>query len=154
MAVSGSFRFKKVVQGSFMKQCSISRPLILAVDDNIDNLWLLSMSLELFGLSHICIDQGKYAVEAAKRYHPELILLDIVMSDLAGIAVANSLRAEPMTSDIPIIGMTAMVTWEYPECLPIHIFDKFLTKPYMLDDLEGIITGCLSKTNSCLAIPA
>ena len=131
-----------------MKQCSVPRPLILAVDDNYDNLWLLSLALELFGLSHICIDQGKYVLEAVTRYRPELILLDLVMSDVDGIELANSLKSEAATSNIPIVGITAMVTWKYPKCLPIHIFDKFLTKPYMLEDLERAVAGCLDPTSS------
>lgn len=138
-----------------MKPSSIRRPLILAVDDDPDNLWLMSLALELFGFSNICIDQGKYALEAAKRYQPEVILLDVVMQDISGIELANCLKSEPATFDIPIVGITALVTWKYPKCLPIEIFDGFLTKPYMLDDLQQLITSYLKQDAPyCLAISA
>lgn len=137
-----------------MKRSS-SPPLVLAVDDEPDNLWLMSSALELFGFSNICIGQSKYVMEAAKRYQPEVILLDLVMKGVSGIELANRLKTEPMTSSIPIIGVTALVTWEYPKCLPIEIFDGFLTKPYMLDDLQHLIAAYLRKEAPyCLAISA
>ncbi|MEM1251851.1 MAG: response regulator [Cyanobacteria bacterium P01_H01_bin.21] len=138
-----------------MEQRTISQPLVLAVDDDLDNLWLMSLALELFGLSSICIDQARYALVAAKRYQPKIILLDLVMKDTSGIELANRLKAEPTTANIPIVGVTALVTWEYPKCLPIEIFDGFLTKPYMLDDLQHLITTHINKKAPyCLAIGA
>ncbi|MEO0348440.1 MAG: response regulator [Cyanobacteria bacterium P01_A01_bin.15] len=128
-----------------MNHPSLPRPLVLAVDDNLDNLWLLSMALEMFGFSHICINQSQYVMEAAKRYQPDLILLDLVMADINGIEVANYLKVEPTTVNIPIVGVTAMVTYDYPKCLPIEIFDSFLTKPYLLDDLQDLVKASLKK---------
>lgn len=135
-----------------MNQHINPRPLVLAVDDNLDNLWLLSLALEMFNVSHICIDQGKYVLEAAKRYQPELILLDLVMPDINGIEIANYLKVEPTTAAIPIVGVTAMVSDDYPRCLPIEIFDGFLTKPYLLDDLKRlVVTHLEKKAPYCLA---
>lgn len=128
------------------------RPLVLAVDDNLDSLWLLSLVLEMFDVAHICIDQGRYVLEAAKRYQPELILLDLVMPDVNGIEIATYLKNEPTTATIPIVGITAMVSDDYPRCLPIEIFDGFLTKPYILDDLQRLVTTHLEKKAPyCLA---
>lgn len=132
-----------------MKHGSIERPLILAVDDDLDNLWLMSLALDLFGFSNICIDRSEYVLEAAKRYQPELILLDLVMPTMDGIEVANCLKADFVTSNIPIIGITALVAWKYPDCLPIEIFDGFLTKPYMLDDLQHLINTHLKRQALC-----
>ncbi|MGD1857817.1 MAG: two-component system response regulator [Leptolyngbyaceae cyanobacterium] len=138
-----------------MKQSNITQPCIVAVDDDLDNLWLMSVALELFGLYNICIDQGQYVLEAVKRYQPELVLLDLVLGGISGIEIANQLKAEPTTSHIPIIGITAMVTWEYPKCLPIEVFDGFMTKPYLLDDLQRLVNTYLDKQAPyCLALSA
>ena len=134
-----------------MRQINISHPLILAVDDNSDNLLLLSLALELFGFSCLCLNRAKYAVDLARYFQPQLILLDIVMADISGIDVAKFLKVEPQTAEIPLVGMTAMVTHQYPRCWPIHIFDDFLTKPYLLDDLEHTISRHLGNKQKSTA---
>lgn len=122
------------------------QPLVLAVDDNSDNLWLLSLALEFSGFSCICLSCGEEVVAAAKQVRPQLILLDIVMAGISGLEVASCLKAEPETSDIPIVGMTAMVTHVYPQSWLPHFFDEWLTKPYLLDDLEDLVSRYLQRS--------
>lgn len=126
-----------------MNQVNNLHPLVLAVDDNFDNLLLLSYTLELLGFSYLCLDHGRRVVDTAKRFQPTIIILDIVMADISGIEVAKSLRAEPATAHIPLIGTTAMATQDYPSRWPIQIFDEFLIKPYLLGDLEKILSNHL-----------
>ena len=105
------------------------RPLILAVDDSSDNLWVLSgllkdqYRLKLAG-------SGEKALQIARGTPtPDLILLDVMMPGLSGYEVCRQLKAAPQTRDIPIIFLTAMAGTEDEKAgLALGAAD-FITKP-------------------------
>jgi putative two-component system response regulator len=82
-------------------------PKILLVDDEPNNLKLLQQILKPF-YHLIFANCGNKAIEAAKSHQPDLILLDIMMPDISGIEVCQTLKADPQTSAIPVIFVTAM----------------------------------------------
>ncbi len=80
---------------------------ILLVDDEHNNLKLLQQILKekyqlIFALN------GKNALDAVNKHHPDLILLDIMMPDMNGYEVCQQLKANPQTENIPVIFVTAM----------------------------------------------
>ena len=77
--------------------------LILAVDDNEDNLQLISQLLLIMNCCFITATDGKSAITMAQTYKPKLILLDMMLPDLSGIEVANYLKQDPQTKEILII---------------------------------------------------
>ena len=86
---------------------SASRPLILIVDDNATNIDLLVRTLKTdynLGIAK----NGSKALEYAGKYHPDLVLLDIMMPEMDGYEVCNRLKADQETQSIPIIFITAM----------------------------------------------
>jgi two-component system, cell cycle response regulator DivK len=56
-------------------QPAMERPLVLAADDDEDNLLVLTHALNLFGFAHICTTKGQLVVELAQTYQPELNLV-------------------------------------------------------------------------------
>ncbi|MEA5553826.1 PleD family two-component system response regulator [Anabaena cylindrica UHCC 0172] len=82
--------------------------LILIVDDNPDNLRLLSKMLESKGFKVKKTVSGKVAIQAAKLEPPDLILLDINMPDINGYEVCRQLKAQTETANIPIIFISAL----------------------------------------------
>lgn len=84
---------------------------ILVIDDEGDLLKLTRTRLEAGGYKVLTLDGGDHAVEFAKREKPDLILLDIVMPDKNGCDVCRELKADTVTSGIPVIIFTA----QYPE---------------------------------------
>ena len=105
------------------------RPLILAVDDSSDNLWVLSGLLKNQYRVKLA-GSGEKALQIARGSPtPDLILLDVMMPDLSGYEVCHQLKAAPATRDIPIIFLTAMSGTEDEKVgLALGAAD-FITKP-------------------------
>ena len=105
------------------------RPLILAVDDSSDNLWVLSGLLkDLYRVK--LAGSGEKALQIARSTPPpDLILLDVMMPGMSGHEVCRQLKAEPATRHIPIIFLTAMTGTEDEKVgLALGAAD-FITKP-------------------------
>jgi len=105
------------------------RPLILAVDDSSDNLWVLSGLLKDQYRVKLA-GSGEKALQIARGSPaPDLILLDVMMPGMSGHEVCRQLKAEPATRHIPIIFLTAMTGTEDEKVgLALGAAD-FITKP-------------------------
>jgi len=89
----------------------VEKKLILLVDDEKDYCYFMSRNLEARGeFSVIFSHEGQEAINLAKKEHPDLILLDIVLPGISGTDVANVLFDDPKTRRIPIIFLTAVIT--------------------------------------------
>jgi adenylate cyclase len=82
-------------------------PLILIVDDVADNLEILQLRLESRGYEVILAGDGEEALATIRERHPDLVLLDIMMPKLDGIAAVKALKADPGLPFIPVILVTA-----------------------------------------------
>jgi DNA-binding response OmpR family regulator len=80
---------------------------ILAVDDEPHILKLISFSLSSHGFDVLEATDGLSAVAVAKREHPDLILLDVMMPALDGYEACRRIKADPATADIPVFMLTA-----------------------------------------------
>ncbi len=90
----------------------LEKPVILVVDDNPDNLTLMSGLLKARYRVKIAIHGEKALTIAQTDAPPDLILLDIMMPGMDGYTVCRHLKANPRTSDIPVIFLTARVEIE------------------------------------------
>ncbi|MBW4633968.1 MAG: response regulator [Iphinoe sp. HA4291-MV1] len=130
---------------SDQKKQNSQPPLILAVEDNEDNLLLLSYALELLGCKLICQKDSSTTLLVAKEYQPDLILLDILLPGSSGIDVVRSLKQEPLTNHIAAIAVTALATIEDRERILSAGFNDYISKPYMIEDLEALVYRYLCK---------
>ncbi len=80
---------------------------VLIVEDNELNLKLLNDILEIHGYATIVTGNGAAALDLARQHHPNLILLDIQLPDIAGTEVARRLKADEQTQAIPLVAVTA-----------------------------------------------
>jgi len=108
---------------------------ILAVDDNIVNLKVVSATLQKGGYEVQTAQSGPEALEKCRQKIPDLILLDINMPEMDGYEVCRRLRKKPSTSNTPIMMLTANDTLEEK----IKGFDAgaddYMTKPYQPTEL-------------------
>lgn len=81
---------------------------ILIVDDTPENLQVLSATLSDRGYKVRGVINGKMAIRAARSGSPDLILLDIKMPEIDGYEVCTQLKADPKTSEIPVIFISAL----------------------------------------------
>ncbi len=81
---------------------------ILIVDDDVELLKVLSIRLADSGYDSLQAASGTEAINIAKQKKPDLVILDILMSDLDGMTVSQTLKDDPTTKNIPIIFLTGL----------------------------------------------
>lgn len=128
---------------SSSEQPAAGQPLVLVVDDNEDNLLLLTFVLEQLGCGLLTAANGQTALNLAQSYQPALILLDIMLPDLDGMEVCSRLRQNPLTTRIPIIAVTALARQQDRERILSAGCNDCVTKPYNVDELEVLLTQYL-----------
>jgi two-component system alkaline phosphatase synthesis response regulator PhoP len=102
---------------------------ILVVDDEQDILELLEYNLQKEGYEIKTASNGKEAVEAARGFNPDLILMDIMMPKLDGIEACRQIRQIPKLKDTYIIFLTAR-SEEYSEVAAFEVgASDYITKP-------------------------
>ena len=105
-------------------------PRILAVDDMPTNLEILRVRLEAQGYEVITAEDGEEALTKARELEPDLVLLDIMMPKLDGIAVLKQLKQDAMLRFVPIILVTAKSDIrDVVSGLDLG-GDEYLTKPF------------------------
>ena len=84
---------------------------ILIVDDEPDFTNLLKLTLESHGYYEVREENDAEAARAAAReFDPDLVVLDIMMPEMEGNEVAAALKNDPVTRDVPVIFLTALVS--------------------------------------------
>lgn len=108
---------------------------ILTVDDTPANIRLLTHYLKKKGYRVITAEDGFEGFKAAIQYHPDLVLLDIMMPGTDGYEVCELLKTEEETKDIPIVFLTAKTDVEDR----IRGFElgavDYITKPFNLTEI-------------------
>jgi two-component system, cell cycle response regulator DivK len=121
-------------------------PLVLAVDDDEDNLHLMAQFLDLFGYRSLLAADGKTALFLAENHQPDLILADILLPDMKGLELIALLKNNPTTLKIPVVAVTALAQEEDQLRILKAGCVSYLSKPYLLEDLETIVKAQLNFT--------
>jgi two-component system sensor histidine kinase/response regulator len=128
---------KAIMDAGTILESNINRSdyKILIVDDVMSNVLLLKILLTNEKFQVCTANCGNACIEQAKKEHPDLILLDVMMPDINGFDTAVIMKKDPELKDIPIIFLTALNT---PADL-VHGFQvgasDFLTKPFNKEEL-------------------
>lgn len=114
-----------------MSIATLTESRILIVDDQIDNLRVLTAVLELKGYKNVrSLDDSRQAVEVFQEFQPDLILLDLHMPHVDGIAVMDQLGAVIAKDDyVPIVVLTGDNTSAARERALSHGAHDFVSKP-------------------------
>jgi CheY-like chemotaxis protein len=83
------------------------KPKILVIEDNEQNLYLVTFMLEVRGYEVIQAQHGQQGIELAAQVEPALILLDIQLPVMDGYTVAQELRNNPALDEVPIVAVTS-----------------------------------------------
>jgi len=114
---------------------------ILVIDDNIDVAQTVGWMLETIGHEYRLIHEGKRAVEAARAFRPDAVLLDIGMPDMDGYAVCEALRAESLLKNTVVIAQTGWGRDRDRSTSRQAGFDHHLVKPVSLEALEQLLSA-------------
>lgn len=116
---------------------------IMIVDDDANICELLRIYLEKDGFSTVTSTDGEQAIIYAKQYHPDLILLDIMMPRLDGWQVCREIRK---TSSVPIIMLTAK-SETFDKILGLELgADDYITKPFDTKEVVARIKAVLRRS--------
>ena len=102
---------------------------ILVVDDDARNLRLVITALEQAGHDVLTAEGGAEGVAVALANAPDLVLMDVQMPGMDGIAALRRLRAEPRTAALKVAAFTALAMKGDAERLIDEGFDGYLEKP-------------------------
>lgn len=107
--------------------CCHSR--VLLVEDNKISQAIMAQMLENLGFEVKCADNGKLGIDTAKRWRPDLILMDIYMPVVDGLEATRTLRRDPATQAIPIFILSAYTDAKTRLACQLAGANKFFNKP-------------------------
>jgi DNA-binding response OmpR family regulator len=126
------------------------RKKILIVEDNTELLELLRSYVRLAGYTTATATNGLEALKKARSGTPDLIVLDLVLPELDGFAVCESLKKDPATAKTPIIMLTGL-TSEFTRYAGLESgANEYVTKPASPDQLLSRIEYWLEKESTSI----
>ena len=117
---------------------------ILVVDDEANTVEFLRITLEMSGYEVLEALDGATALKQVAEHQPDLVLLDVMMPKMDGLAVCRRLRAEPATADLPIVILSARTSVEAIREGLAAGATRYLTKPITRDNLLETIREVLN----------
>jgi two-component system cell cycle response regulator DivK len=116
---------------------------VLVIEDNPDNLRLISYALKRSGLTVISAESGELGIELALRERPDFIIMDIMLPGIDGIETTKRIRASELDGLIPIIAMTSYAMRGDREIILAAGCNGYIEKPIdpltVVDQLQAII---------------
>jgi two-component system cell cycle response regulator DivK len=116
---------------------------ILIVEDHPLNLKLLRDLLEAHGYRTLETGDGLEALNLARQFRPDLILMDLQLPDVSGLELTRWLRREPGTQNIPIIAVTAFAMREDEKRSLDSGCNAYIAKPVSIRRLLDLIASLL-----------
>ncbi len=117
---------------------------ILIVDDTLINLHILTKTLEIAGYTVWGVTTGLLALDEVQLTLPDLILLDIIMPDIDGYEVCQQLKSDPITSNIPIIFISALDdVLDKVKAFKVGCVD-YITKPFEVAEVLARVENQLT----------
>jgi CheY-like chemotaxis protein len=121
---------------------------VLIVDDDPATRLLCSVNLQLDGLLVLEAPDGRRGLERARSERPDLVLTDVMMPGLDGFQLAEALRSDARTCEIPLI----FISGEAVRANADRAYDlgalAYLTKPFDLHALSSLVAGVLASNDA------
>jgi CheY-like chemotaxis protein len=120
---------------------------VLLVEDTEDNRQMMRRLLEMSGYRVVEAVNGKEAVEVAPQIKPEIILMDLSLPFIDGLAATRRIRSLPGMSKVPIVAVSAHDTADFhSEALEAGC-DAYITKPIDYPQLEDLVNRLVTKSS-------
>ena len=118
---------------------------VLIIEDNEANMKLASLLLRKAGHTVLCAVDAEAGLTLARADRPDLILMDIQLPGMDGLAATALLKQDRATVGIPIIALTAMAMKEDKEKTRVAGCDAYIAKPLRYQELYAAIDALLVK---------
>lgn len=120
-------------------------PTVMVVEDFEDNRFMMRRLLEMSGYRVLEAVNGEEAVELAHRERPQLILMDLSLPQLDGLAATRRIRQYPDMKNVPIVAVSAHDTADFHADALAAGCNDYVTKPIDFDQLEALLSRLLPK---------
>lgn len=121
-------------------------PLVLIVDDNDRNRKLARDVLRAAGFRTLEAATAAEGIALASEHLPDVVLMDLRLPDADGTEAVRTLRAQPRTSHIPVVAVTAVPLDAREGWLSDAGFAGYLVKPIDTDELPDLVRGFAART--------
>lgn len=121
-------------------------PTLLIADDNPGVRRVLVQMLGSAGMRTVTASNGEQALDGARRFRPDLIILDVRMPGRSGFEVCSELRGDAATSRIPILMLTGLGEAETEYEGIGSGADEYLYKPFRFTELEARVRALLGRS--------
>jgi two-component system cell cycle response regulator DivK len=121
------------------------RPLVLVVEDFEDNRFMMRRLLEMSGYQVVEAVNGNQAVEAAAREQPDIILMDLSLPQLDGLAATRRIREQQGSRRVPIVAVSAHDSADFHAEALAAGCNEYVTKPIDFDQLVDLLSRLTAK---------
>lgn len=128
-----------------MSENKASNTTVLVVDDVTDNVILISLELQNRGYRVLTACNGEEAIKVALLGKPNLILMDIAMPNMDGLAATRRIRQQDELRHIRVVALTAFDTSGFRQAASDAGFDGYLTKPIDFERLNNLLEMLLRE---------
>ena len=131
-----------------MKKKAADPPTVLLVEDTEDNRFMMRRLLEMSGYRVVEAMNGEEAVKLARAESPQLILMDLSLPVIDGLAATRLIRKVPALEATPIIAVSAHDTSDFQAEAVEAGCNSYVTKPIDFTELEKLINQLLTHDGS------
>ena len=128
-----------------MNQDGIDRLTVMVVEDFEDNRFMMRRLLEMSGYRVVEAENGEEAVRCAASEHPDLILMDLSLPLLDGLAATRTIRQNKDMRNVPVVAVSAHDTADFHAEALAAGCNEYVTKPIDFDQLESLLTRLLAE---------
>jgi CheY-like chemotaxis protein len=128
-----------------MEERNDSRPTVLVVEDFEDNRFMMRRLLEMSGYRVVEAVNGNQAVERAASEDPDIILMDLSLPQLDGLAATRRIRAQENSRKVPIVAVSAHDSADFHAEALAAGCNEYVTKPIDFDQLVELLDRMTTK---------
>jgi CheY-like chemotaxis protein len=140
-----SERHRSIIEDTAGSTKALAGRRVLIVDDDIRNIFALSSVLEDYGMDISTADNGREAIEFARKGGLDVILMDIMMPEMDGLETTREIRKIPSCKDLPIVAVTAKaMKGDRERCIEAGAWD-YLSKPVDREQLLTVLKAWLHR---------
>ncbi len=128
------------------KESESTPALVLIVDDSPDARAMYGEYLEFCGFRVVTANNGEEGLAAAQAEWPAVILMDLAMPKMDGWEAIRQLRADPLTSEIPIVALSAYAFGDAPDRAREAGADMCLSKPCLPPQVARVVRAMIASS--------
>ena len=129
-----------------MNESGATRPVVLVVEDFEDNRFMMRRLLEMSGYRVVEAINGNQAVERAAADHPDIILMDLSLPQLDGLAATRRIRSREGARKVPIVAVSAHDSADFHAEALAAGCNEYVTKPIDFDQLVQLLDRLTAKS--------